>query len=108
MAEAMLMGKPVIATGYSGNLDFMTRDNSLLVDYERVPITQELPFYRKGSLWAEPDVGQAAGFMRRVYEHCDEARVLGERARDEVRRMLSLQAAGERMARRLREIRGAA
>jgi glycosyltransferase involved in cell wall biosynthesis len=34
MAEAMLMGKPVIATGYSGNLDLMNRDNSLLVDYE--------------------------------------------------------------------------
>src|SRR6476469_7508588 len=34
LAEAMLMAKPAIATGYSGNLDFMNRDNSLLVDYE--------------------------------------------------------------------------
>ena len=34
MAEAMYLGKPVIATGYSGNLDFMTAENSYLVDYE--------------------------------------------------------------------------
>ena len=38
MAEAMCLGKPVIATGYSGNLDFMTPSNSLLVDYRMVPI----------------------------------------------------------------------
>ena len=38
MAEAMSLGKPVIATRYAGNLDFMTADNSLLVDYRLVPI----------------------------------------------------------------------
>ncbi len=38
MAEAMLLGKPVIATGYSGNVDFMTPENSYLVDYELAPI----------------------------------------------------------------------
>ena len=60
MAEAMLLGKPVIATGYSGNLDFMTPDNSRLVDYRRVRITQELPYYGKGCFWAEPDLNHAA------------------------------------------------
>ena len=34
MAEAMTVGKPVIATGYSGNLDFMTEENSFLVHYK--------------------------------------------------------------------------
>ena len=38
MAEAMLLGKPVIATRYSGNLDFMDDANSLLVDYQLVPV----------------------------------------------------------------------
>ena len=64
MAEAMLMGKPVIATGYSGNLDFMTPDNSLLVSYERVPVAQNFTFYRKGSVWAAPDLSDAARQMR--------------------------------------------
>ncbi len=43
MAEAMYLGKPVIATGYSGNLDFMTEENSLLVDYQLVPIGSGVP-----------------------------------------------------------------
>ena len=38
MAEAMLLGKPVLATGYSGNVDFMTAENSYLVDYAMAPI----------------------------------------------------------------------
>jgi glycosyltransferase involved in cell wall biosynthesis len=105
LAEAMLLGKPVLATGYSGNLDFMTPANSLLVGYERVPIREDLPFYRRGAVWAEPSVGQAAEAMRWAYEHPAEARALGGRAREEARRVLSLDAAGRRMAERLRAIR---
>lgn len=105
MAEAMLMGKPVIGTAYSGNMDFMTPDNSLLVDYRRIPITQQLPFYRKGCLWADPDLDQAAKWMRWVFEHSEAARALGGRARVEAGRLLSLDAAGARMARRLEELR---
>src|SRR5262249_46259940 len=104
MAEAMLLGKPVIATGYSGNLDFMTPTNSLLVGYDRVPITRELPIYRKGPVWAEPSVDEAARAMRWVYEHPAAARALGLRARADVSRLLSLQTAGQRMARRLEVI----
>lgn len=104
MAESMLMGKPTIATGYSGNLDFMTPTNSLLVDHDLVPITQELPYYKKGNIWAEPSVDHAAAHMRWVYEHRDEARALGLRAQSETHSLLSLEATGERMARRLRQL----
>jgi glycosyltransferase involved in cell wall biosynthesis len=104
MAESMLLGKPVIATGYSGNLDFMTRENSLLVDYRRVPITTKLPIYPRGAFWAEPSVEEAARLMRWVFEHPAAARNLGARAKAEVSRLLSPQSAGERMARRLREL----
>jgi glycosyltransferase involved in cell wall biosynthesis len=106
MAEAMLMGKPVIATGYSGNLDFMTPSNSRLVDYARIPITERLPIYRQGNVWADPSIEQAAVWMRWVYENPDKARALGERARAETRELLSLEAAGRRMAQRLHELRG--
>ena len=105
LAECMAMGKPVIATAYSGNLDFMTPENSLLVDFERVPITMDLPYYRKGCLWADPNLSQAAKWMRWVYEYPTEARMLGAQARVAATRLLSLEAAGERMAGRLRELR---
>ena len=80
MAEAMFFGKPVIATAYSGNLDFMSADNSLLIPYEMTPLTLDHPVYRKGNRWAEPSVPAAAEAMRRLVEQPDLARSLGERA----------------------------
>jgi hypothetical protein len=68
MAEAMALEKPVIATGYSGNLDFMTPENSFLVDYSRVAVPAGCDPYPQGSPWADPDLDHAAELMRRVYE----------------------------------------
>jgi glycosyltransferase involved in cell wall biosynthesis len=104
LAEAMLMAKPVIATGYSGNLDFMNRDNSFLVDYERVEIKEDRPIYTRGNVWAEPSIEQAAGYMREVYEHRDEARARAQRTQAETQSLLSLEAAGKRMRARLDQI----
>jgi hypothetical protein len=101
----MLLGKPTIATGYSGNVDFMTPQNSYLVDYARTTIAEDVPPYPKGCVWAEPSVEHAAALMRRVFEHRDEAAVVAERGRAAVRELLSPQAAGARMAARLAEIR---
>ena len=108
MAEAMLLGKPTVATGYSGNLDFMTPDNSYLVDYTRAVIEDDTPPYPKGCVWAEPSVAHAAELLRRVYDRPDEARAKGERARAELLELLSPAAAGARMKARLDAIRGAA
>jgi glycosyltransferase involved in cell wall biosynthesis len=107
LAEAMLMAKPVIATGYSGNLDFMNRDNSFLVDYERVEIKEDRPIYTRGNFWAEPSIEQAAGYMREVYEHREEARARARRNQVETQSLLSLEAAGKRMRARLDQIAGA-
>lgn len=104
LAEAMLLAKPVIATAYSGNLDFMNAENSLLVDYEMVEITEDRPIYTRGNFWAEPSVDHAAALMREVYEKRDTARARAERAQPEIQRLLSLEAAGERMRRRLEQI----
>ena len=49
MAEAMGLGKPVIATGYSGNLDFMTPENSYLVDYMMGAVPADCDPYPRGS-----------------------------------------------------------
>lgn len=66
-AEAMYLGKPVIMTNWSGNRDFMTKDNCCPVDYELVRIDQTIGVYKEGQLWAEPDFKQAADFMYQLY-----------------------------------------
>jgi glycosyltransferase involved in cell wall biosynthesis len=66
-AEAMGLGKPVIMTKWSGNLDFMTSANSCGVDYRLVPVDGDSWPYLPGQRWAEPDLDQAAVIMRRLY-----------------------------------------
>jgi glycosyltransferase involved in cell wall biosynthesis len=104
LAEAMLLGKPVIATNYSGNLSFMTRENSWLVDYELKKIIAEGPIYPRGYRWAEPSEEHAAILMRDVFDRRKEADVRAKRTQSEIRMKLSLQTAGERIAARLKEI----
>lgn len=105
MAEAMLMGKPVIATGFSGNMDFMDDENSLLVSYERVKIGKPIPPYDAELEWAEPSVEHAAQLMRRIYDNPEYAREIGARGKLSAEVNLSLESAGRRMANRLAEIR---
>ena len=90
-AESMYLGKPVIATGWSGNLDFMTHENSYLVDYELVPVGAEGAPYPADGMWAEPDLDHAARLMRRVFTERDEAAAKGARAAADLRRTHSLQ-----------------
>src|SRR5665811_1018703 len=66
MAEAMAWGKPVIATGYSGNLDFMTEENSFLVPWTPAQIPVDADPYPAGGTWADPDLDAAARLMRSV------------------------------------------
>lgn len=104
LAEAMLLAKPVIATGYSGNLAFMNRDNSMLVDYEMAEITEDRPIYTRGNRWAEPSVEHAAQCMREVFDRRDAAFARARRVQGEIAQLLSLEAAGRRMLARLHQI----
>lgn len=79
MAEAMLLGKPVIATGWSGNTDFMDSTNAALVPYRLAPARDDRLVYR--GLWAEPDVAEAATLLRTLADDPAARRSLGERAR---------------------------
>ena len=79
MSEAMSLGRPVIATGYSGNLDFMDADTALLVPYDEVKVGAGAEPYSPNAVWAEPDLGAAAAYMRKVYDDPGFASDLGRR-----------------------------
>ena len=69
MAEAMFFGKPVIATGYSGNLDFMNSQNSFLVDYKTCTVDSKIINYDKNTIWSDPDFEHMAELMKNVKEN---------------------------------------
>lgn len=67
--DAMSLGLPVIATNYGGNTDFMNSENSILIDYSSCEVQSDFGAYRKGYIWAEPDVNHAAKEMQRLVDN---------------------------------------
>ena len=106
MAEAMLLGKPVVATAYSGNLDFMRPENAYLVDHELTAIGPGHDPYPPEAQWAEPDLDHAARLLREVFEDREEAARRGATAREDILRDHSARDSGDAMAQRLAAIRG--
>jgi glycosyltransferase involved in cell wall biosynthesis len=89
-ADAMRLGKPVIATGWSGNLEFMSKNNSALVSYRLVPVNDSDPsFDDGGQSWAEADVDDAAEWLRRLAASAELRRNMGAAAQADVTRKLS-------------------
>ena len=97
MAEAMYLGVPVIASGYSGNLEYMDRDNSYLVPCVEVPVRLADGPFQRGSVWGEPDIAVAAEMMRDVVGNRVKARAVGERAAASVRRKLLPEVVAEQL-----------
>lgn len=101
MAESMILGKPVVATAYSGNLDFMTPDNSVLVPYRLVPVEAGEYAFGEGQHWAEADVQAASDAMRRLYADRAWGKALGDRAHRDMEVFLSPERVGKALAGRL-------
>ena len=104
ISEAMSHGKPVIATAYSGNLDFMDDTNSYLVPWTRVAVGEHAEGYAADATWAEPDVAEASRLMRHVYENQAEAARMGQKAQSDILNRFSEAASGAIMKNRLSEI----
>lgn len=105
LLEAMSLGKPVIATNYSGNSDFLQEANGYPIGYRLVPIRRNLGPYGRGNVWADPDLDQAAAAMRRVRERTAEATAKGARAAEDVCALWGLEAAAPRVRERLERLR---
>jgi glycosyltransferase involved in cell wall biosynthesis len=95
LAEAMSLGKPVIATGYSGNMDFMKSDNSILVPFTLVPVGDDAFPYPKDSRWAQPDIEFAARAMRELSEDVSLRSRVGNQARIDVTSEFTMERAAD-------------
>jgi glycosyltransferase involved in cell wall biosynthesis len=104
MAEAMALGKPVIATGYSGNLQFMNEANSFLVPWTPATIPTKCEPYPSGGTWAQPDLEAASKLMRTVLEDPELAATRGRQAAEDIRTLHSPEVAGRQIAARLAEL----
>lgn len=81
-AEAMLLGRPVVATAWSGNMDFMDETSAALVGYRLIPARDPRGvFEADGAEWADPDQSDAVAQLRRLADDATERRALGERGR---------------------------
>ena len=106
MIEAMQLAKPVIATAYSGNMEFCMPETAFLVDHELVGVREEeYIFVERGSLWAQPNLDQAATFMRAAVADPAAAKVKGQAAAYFIKGNFSIEAIGRRYAARLAEVR---
>ena len=90
LAEAMWLDTPVIATRYSGNLDFMDDECALLVDAELVPVVRGEGVYPPEARWADPDLGQAAAAMRALVDDPSRAASLAAAGRARMEAQASL------------------
>ena len=104
-AEAMAYGKPVIATNYSGHLDFMNNRNSYLINCTETPVYNMLFAHYNGTMtWADPDVSHLKKLMRHVYTHREEAKRVGEQAKQDIEENLNWSVVSKIIVDRLEEI----
>jgi len=104
-AEAMALGKAVMATAWSGNIDYMRPGNSIGIDYTLVKLAEDYGPYKKGQTWAEPDEAHATRAMQQLAGDPALSRQLGENARATIAAEFAPLPVGELMRKRLAAIR---
>jgi glycosyltransferase involved in cell wall biosynthesis len=100
-AEMMALGKPVVATGWSANMDFMTNDNSMPVRYTLQALAKAVGAYPAGPLWAEADIDHAASCIRQLLDQPQLRLRLGQQAKRDMERQLSPDTVGKLVKERL-------
>lgn len=104
MAEAMYFKKPVIATGYSGNLEFMNADNSFLVEGEKISYGSDDLNYNSNTIWSEPSLKEAGEYLKTVYEGSDDVQEKAEKGQQTIVSNLSLKRVGGLIKKRSEEL----
>lgn len=105
LAEAMAIGKPVIATDYSGSADYLDESTGFPVRWRTMTLSRGLRDYDAGTRWAQPDEEHAVERLRCVFTNPDEARRRGEAARRTIAQRYDPGVIGRQVAARLVELR---
>lgn len=101
MAEAMYFGKPVIATEYSANSEFMNVNNSFLVKYDLISTEEHYNFVSGRGFWADADTNDAAEKMKFIFQNQDLAKKIAQKGQEHIEQKLSPEAIGRKMKMRL-------
>jgi glycosyltransferase involved in cell wall biosynthesis len=85
LMEAMRLGKPVIATAWSGNMSYMDQTNACLVRYSLIDVEPTVSVYRrairgKRAVWADPDLDHASAWMKALADEPDRRLTIGRKA----------------------------
>jgi glycosyltransferase involved in cell wall biosynthesis len=104
LAESMYLGKPVIATNWSGNTDFMSSENSCAVNYKLIKLEKDYGPYKRGQIWADPDLDHASYFMKKLIDESEWCELLGEKGRNSIIDNLSPRAVGKLIVKRLKDL----
>lgn len=104
VAEAMALGKPVIATNWSATTEFMDERSACLVNYELIKITKSIGPYEKGNYWAEVDIKHAAFYIRKLWEDIEYREEVGKNARKYINKHLAYSDTAGIVEQRMKEI----
>ena len=105
MAEAMNLGVPVIATGWSANIEFMPRDCTYLVGYHLVPVGNAYhQVDDESSVWAEPDIEEASSYLRMIMEEPEKTKGRAQKAQKHIQEYFSIEASARKMKKRYEEL----
>lgn len=103
-AEAMYWGRPAVLTNWSGNIEYMRPDNCCPVKAKVVEIEKPWGPYEKGMHWADPDVHDAAVWMKKLADDKAFYEKLSAGAYKTIREEFSPAAIGEKLKARLEEL----
>ena len=105
MADAMKMGKAVIATNYSGNTDFTTPDTACMVDYSLIEVNpDDYVHYEPGQIWADPYIEHASSYMKKLFEDSEFYRIKSLLGKEFIDTHYNHHVTGNRFRSRLKEI----
>lgn len=103
--DALASGISVIATGYSGNMDLCTADNSWLVDYDLVSVpSSDYVFVERHHVWAEPRLESAVRQLQSVVRDPVARKLRAERGKVDSGGYASPSVISKRIVNRLNEI----